>query len=195
MIVIGVTGNIGTGKSFVASVFRSLGAKVLDADAMAHECLKKGTVTYKRIVKTFGADILDGKGNIVRKSLAGKVFGNKKEVKELNGIIHPDVIRRIRHNIKKARKDEAVVIDAPLLIEAHLTGLVDKLIVVKASRKNQYCRCARSLGIGKGECERRLKNQMPMSRKLKMADFVIRNNGPKSLTREQVNRIWGKLWK
>lgn len=195
MIVIGVTGSLGTGKSFVASVFKSLGARVLDADSLAHESLKKGTHSYKRIVKAFGAGILDGKRNISRKRLAAAVFGDKKRVVKLNGIIHPDVIRKIKENIRNAREAKAVVIDAPLLVEARLTGMVDKLIVVKASKKTQYCRSRKKLGIGKEECERRLKNQMPLSKKLKLADYVIRNDGPKSQTRRQVMQIWRQLWK
>ena len=195
MIVIGVTGSLGTGKSFVAGVFKSLGAKVLDADRMAHESLKKGTRTYRRIVRIFGKAVLNRAGGIDRKMLAERVFTNKSALEKLNSIIHPDVIRRIKYIIGKAPKDKAVVIDAPLLVEAGLAGMVDILIVVKASRKNQYCRCAKSLGIGKEECERRLRNQMALSKKLKMADFVIRNDRTKVRTRKQVRQIWGKLWK
>jgi dephospho-CoA kinase len=195
MIVIGVTGGMGTGKSFVAAELGSLGAKVLDADNMAHECLKRGTVTYKKIVKVFGKRILDGRGSIDRKKLAAVVFDSRKEIQKLNSIIHPDVVRRIKGIISSTRKHEAVVIDAPLLVEAKLTGLVDKLIVVTASRKNQYCRSAHRLGIGKEECERRLKNQMPLSRKMKMADFVIRNNGTKEMCRNRLRRVWAKLWR
>ena len=195
MITIGVTGSLGTGKSFVASVFRSLGAKVLDADSMAHESLKKGTPTYRKIVKTFGRAILKSSGDIDRKRLAERVFVNRSALVKLNSIIHPDVIRRIKYITGKAPIDKAVVIDAPLLVEAGLAGMVDILIVVKASRKNQYCRSQKKLGIGKEECERRLKNQMALSKKVKMADFVIRNDGTKGQTRKQVRQIWGKLWK
>lgn len=195
MMIIGVTGSLGTGKTFVSSIFGSLGAKVLDADRLAHESLKKGTPSYKKIVREFGGGILDGSRNIDRKKLAACVFGDRSKVKKLNGIIHPDVIRKIKENIRKAGKAQAVVIDAPLLIEANLAGMVDKLIVVKASKKNQYCRCAESLGIGKEECERRLKNQMPLAKKVKLADYVIRNDGPKSQTRRQVMQIWRQLWK
>lgn len=195
MIIIGVTGGMGTGKSFVASEFGSLGARVLDADKMAHECLKKDTLTYKKIVKKFGKEILDSRGNIDRKNLAAVVFKSKKDTGELNSMIHPDVIRRIKGIIMTTRRHEAVVIDAPLLVEARLSGLVDKLIVVTASRKNQYCRSARRLGIGKEECERRLRNQMPLSRKAKIADFVIRNNGTREMCRKQVRRVWAKLWR
>jgi dephospho-CoA kinase len=195
MIILGVTGSLGTGKSFVASVLRSLGAKVLDADRMAHESLAKGSASYKRIVKLFGSGVLDKSGKINRSKLAGLVFKNKQALKKLNGIIHPDVIRKIKYNIRKAREDAVVVIDAPLLVEARLTGMVDKLIVVKASKKNQYRRCARSLGIGKEECERRLRNQMPLAKKLKLADYVIRNDHTKSRTRSQVKQIWRQLWR
>ena len=195
MIVIGVTGSFGTGKSLVASILRSLGAKVLDADKLAHESLKKGSASYGKLVKVFGSGVLGTKRNIDRRKLAKRVFSDRKALKKLNGIIHPEVIRKIKEYIKKAHKGEAVVIDAPLLIEANLTGMVDKLIVVKASRKNQYCRSQKKLGIGKAECERRIRNQMPLAKKLKLADYMIRNDGTKSQTRRQVMQIWRQLWR
>jgi dephospho-CoA kinase len=195
MIVIGVTGGMGTGKSFVASELGSLGARVIDADKLAHECLKKSAFTYKKIIREFGKGILDSRGNIDRKKLAAVVFEDKEELEKLNSMIHPEVIRRIKGIISSTRRHKAVVIDAPLLVEARLSGLVDKLIVVTASRKNQYCRSARRLGIGKEECERRLRNQMPLSRKMKIADFVIRNNGTREMARKQLRRVWAKLWR
>ncbi|MFA6321801.1 MAG: dephospho-CoA kinase, partial [Candidatus Omnitrophota bacterium] len=103
-MVIGITGSFGTGKSFVASVFRSLGAKVVDADRMAHEVIRKGTPEYRRIVKGFGKNILTGRGEIDREKLGEVVFSDVALLRKLTGIVHPEVIRKIRRSVEAAGK-------------------------------------------------------------------------------------------
>lgn len=193
MKVIGVTGNFGTGKSYVASIFRSLGARVLDADRVAHEVIKKGSHAYRKTVEIFGKCILDKKRNIDRKKLAGKVFSDKASLKKLNSIVHPEVIDRIKKSIARAGTGSVIVIDAPLLVEANLTGLVDKLVVVKAPMRRQVERAASKFGINEEEVLARIDKQMPMSRKLKFADFVVDNGGARSNTRKQVMKIWRRI--
>ena len=189
MKVIGITGNFGTGKSFVASIFRESGAQVIDADKVAHEVIGKGSPGYRKAVRIFGKGILGRKGNIDRKELAGIVFSDRKKLKILNSIIHPAVITYIRKRIKKAHGNALVVIDAPLLIEAGLAGILDSLIVVKCSREKQINRCMGKFKMKKEEVVKRIQNQMPMSRKIRLADFVIDNNGTKSQTKKQVLKI------
>lgn len=195
MQIIGLTGGFGTGKSFAASVFRSLGAKVIDADKIAHGILKKGSFVYRKVVASFGKDILDRRGDIDRKALAELVFANRRRLEGLNKITHPEVIRSIKDRIKSGKKDDIFIIDAPLLIEANLGSITDKIIVVKASRKNQILRCIKKIGISKTEVVKRIKSQMPLKEKEKMADFVIDNDGKKSSTRKQVKEIWRKIWR
>ena len=197
MIVIGLTGSFGTGKSFVASIFKSLGAKVIDGDKIAHSLLKKPTKEYNQLIGTFGPDILDRKDNIDRKKLAFLVFGNKKKIDKLNHIIHPSIIKIIKKKIQEAKAEGAseILIDAPLLIEADLFGIIDKLIVVKASLENQFKRTTKKFGINRKEALRRIKSQMPLEKKIKLADFVIDNDCNKSDTIKQVKEIRRKLWK
>ena len=190
MKVIGLTGSFGTGKTFVASIFRSLGAKVLDADRLAHEVIKKGMPAYRRIVDIFGEEILDGNGNIRKANLADVVFGDDKKLKLLNRIVHPEVIRSIKQGLKAAGKKDIVVIDAPLLVEANLTGIIDMLIVVKASRKAQVERCMKKFCMAKADVLKRIRAQMPMEKKIKLADFVIDNDGTKSGARRQAVETW-----
>jgi dephospho-CoA kinase len=116
--VIGLTGGFGTGKSYAAGVFKSMGARVIDADKLAHDALKKSSGTYRKIKAAFGQYALDKSGNIDRKKLARAVFSDEKLLKKLNAIIHPGVIRAIKANIRNSQKNEVVVLDAPLLIEA-----------------------------------------------------------------------------
>ena len=195
-MVIGLTGGFGTGKTFVASIFRSMGAKVLDADKIAHEVIRKGTPEYRRIVKLFGRTILTGKAEIDRKKLGKVVFSDAGLLRKLSVIVHPKVIKKIKRSVENARKDEIVVIDAPLLIEANLNRLVDKLVVVKCSKRRQIERCQEKSCMQKKEISRVIKSQMPLKRKTAMADIVIDNSRTKAHTKEQVRKVWEeKLWK
>ncbi len=192
-IVIGLTGSFGTGKTFVASIFRSLGAKVIDADAIAHGVIRKPSPAYRRIVAAFGTVILSRSGEIDRGKLARLAFANAVALKKLNKITHPEIIRAIKAKIKTAGKNAVVVIDAPLLVEARLLNIVDKLVVVKSSKKRQIERCLKKFRIKKKEVLKRIGSQMSMKRKLKMADFVVPNDGTRSRTRERVRRVWEEI--
>lgn len=193
MKVIGLTGSFGTGKTFVASIFRSLGATVIDADRIAHDAIGRGRQAHKKIVSFFGRQILDKDGEVNRKRLAGKVFGNKKALASLNRIVHPDVIRTINACIKKAGPGDVVVVDAPLLVEAGLVGMADLVVVVKSSERRQVERCSRKFSMSKEDVMKRIKGQIPITRKIKLADFVVDNDGSRSETRKRVKKIWKEI--
>lgn len=195
MTIIGLTGSIGTGKTFVASVLRSLGAKVVDADRIAHSAIAKGKPAYRKVIRTFGDGILDSRGNIDRKALGRIVFADRKKLKALNRIVHPEVIRIIKRSAAGAGKAKAVVIDAPLLVEAGLDRDVDTLVVVASSRKAQLERCAKKRGLSKAEALRRIASQIPLREKIRRADFVIYNNGTKAETIKSVRRVWDQAGK
>lgn len=193
MVVIGLTGSFGTGKTFVASIFRSFGAKVIDADRIAHDVIRKPSPAYRKIVKAFGPDVLGPEGGIDRKALGAVVFSDKNALKKLNRIVHPEVTRRIKTGIRKADKDAIVVVDAPLLIEAGLLNIVDKLVVVTCSKKRQISRCRRKFRIGEKEVLKRIRSQMSMRSKLRAADFVLRNDSPKPSMRSRVRKVWEEI--
>ncbi|MCM8790759.1 MAG: dephospho-CoA kinase [Candidatus Omnitrophica bacterium] len=196
MKVIGLTGSFGTGKTFVASLFKSKGAKVLDADAIAHECITKGTPVFKKIVRAFGKRVLRPRGEIDRKKLAKIVFGNKKALARLNSLVHPEVIQKLRARIRRCGPEDIVVIDAPLLIEAGAKELVDKLIVVTCPKKRQIERCVKKFRIKRQEVMKRIASQIPLKRKIKIADFVIDNGKTKNATKRQVEKLWKEIaWK
>lgn len=195
-MVVGLTGNFGTGKTFVAGVFRSLGAKVCDADAIAHRVIRKNSPAHKRIVAVFGKEVLGARGEIDRSKLGRAAFADKALLKKLNAIVHPRVIREIKVFIRKAPRGSIVVIDAPLLIEAGLDKITDKLVVVGCSKRRQIERCAKKFRLKKREILQRVKRQMPLSRKMKMADFPIENSGTRLATKKQVIKVWGEMsWK
>ncbi len=145
-LVVGLTGGFGTGKTAVACMFRSLGAKVLDADEIAHRLIRKDTRGYKRIVSSFGKTILGQRGEIDKARLGELVFSKKNLLTELCRIIHPAVIREIQDKLKeigRSKKRSIVVIDAPLLVEAGLLDDVDILVVVTCDRARQIERLKR----------------------------------------------------
>lgn len=196
MKVLGLTGSFGTGKTFVASVFRSLGAKVIDADEIAHSVIKKNSDAYKKIIGVFGRNILDSRANIDRKKLGKVVFESPSKLRRLNSIVHPEIIKIIRKKLKGFGRRSVTVIDAPLLIEAGLVKIADKIIVVKCAREKQIQRCEKKFRIEREEISKRIKNQLPIRKKMEMADFVIDNSLTRSWTRAQVRRMWGEIvWK
>lgn len=192
-MIIGITGSLGTGKTTVAKMFAAKGATVLDADRLSHMALRKGTPTYKQIISHFGRAVLGKDKSVNKRSLARIVFRNKRKLKRLTGIVHPFVIGKIKDSIKRKAPEEVIIIDAPLLIEADLTGIIDKLIVVKTGRTTQLLRCMKKKKLKREEAVSRIKNQMPLSKKIRMADYVINNGGTLQETRKQVDKIWRKI--
>jgi len=193
MLIIGLTGGFGTGKSYVAGIFRSLGAKVIDADLLAHDSIKRGSSAYKKVVALFGPSVLKSGREIDRPKLGRLVFGDKRLLKRLDEIIHPEVISEIKKKLRQTSKGDVVVIDAPLLIEAGLAGMVDELVVVACSKSEQIRRCMRKFGVDKKEVLKRVKSQISLTKKIKMADYVVNNNGPKAETREAAKKIWRQI--
>ncbi len=198
MFIVGVTGSLGSGKSTVAAMFKSLGAGVVDADEINRRLLKETTTPlFKKILRLFGNQIL-AKGAIDRKKLGRIVFQSPAKLKKLCAITHPAIIREMKKRIafhKKAEKKKKtiLIIDVPLLIEAGLLSLVDTLVVVKASRDKQIKRIQRRMNINKSEALRRMTLQMPLEKKIALANEVIDNNKTFNKTKRQVRRIWQKL--
>lgn len=198
MFVVGITGSFGTGKSTVAKIFASLGAKIIDADKIVHNILGSNNEVSRRITRVFGRGILDKNRKISRKNLGRLVFENKKLLKKLCDIIHPEVIKEIRSEIKAfSAKDKKTIIaiEAPLLIEAGLLGLVDKLVVVATNKNNQIKRIQKEMSLASNEIKRRIDAQLPLKAKIKLADYVIDNNKTIAFTRKQVKDIYNNLFK
>ncbi len=175
-LILGLTGSFGSGKTTVAGIFKSLGVKVIDADEIAHKIIKPDSQIYKKIINIFGRDILKNNKAIDRYKLGRIVFSDKNLLKKLNQVIHPEIIRTIKHKVKTS-KPGLIILDAPLLVEAGLVNSVDKLIVVKLDIKKQVERLENKFSLKEEEILNRIKAQLPLRYKVRIADFVIDNSG------------------
>lgn len=191
-IIIGLTGNIATGKSEVGRMLAELGARVIDADAVAHEVMRRGQPAHEAIVATFGADILRPDGEIDRARLGSIVFADAEALRRLEAIVHPEVIRRVDALIREA-SEPVVVVEAIKLIEAGMHRHYHALWVVTCPRQQQIARLMRSRGMTEAEAILRVDAQPPQAEKIALADVVIDNSRTLAETRQQVVAEWDKL--
>ena len=189
--VIGLTGNIGCGKTTVAHMFEDLGVEVIEADRIGHQLLEKEKIK-KRVVSIFTESVLNGKGNISRKKLRNLVFKDKKKLELLNSILHPLMVKEIKKKIRMSRSN-LIIVDAAVLLEAGWDSLVDKILVVTTPCHTQSKRVKDQSDFSAVEIKGIMEAQFPQSEKIKRADFVIENDGSIDKTREQVRKIWEKL--
>ncbi len=191
-LILGITGSFGSGKTTVAKMFALHGARLMDADKIAHNVIKPGNIAYKRIIADFGKKILNKNKEINRSKLARIVFNNRKLLNRLNNIIHPQVIRVIKKQIQ-ASKSKIIVLDVPLLIEAGLKRIVDKIIVVQITREKQIQRIKNRTSLNRQDILKRIRSQFSQNAKLRFADFIIDNSGTIGETKKQVNEICKKI--
>src|SRR5690625_5262513 len=190
-LIIGLTGSIGTGKSTVSEMFKQLQIPVVDADIIARRVVEPNEPTYKKIIETFGESILHDDRTLNRQALGKIVFNDQQKRQQLNEIIHPairqEMLRQRDHHITNGEK--CVVLDIPLLFESKLTHFIDKIIVVATDEKIQLERVIARDQSTKEEALQRIKTQIPITQKTKLADAVINNNGTIEETRKQLIKI------
>jgi dephospho-CoA kinase len=189
--VIGITGNIGVGKSTAARMLGSLGAHVIDADQVARQTMRAGTPVFGRLAAAFGHGIVRSDGEIDRGKLAAIVFDDPAELERLESIVHPETIRVVRRQIAGS-PSALVVVEAIKLIEAGMAADCDSVWVV-TSRRGQQIERAFARGMPRDEAERRLASQSSQSRKIERADVVIDNSGSLCDTWAQVKAAWSGL--
>lgn len=192
--ILGITGNIACGKSTVAGMFKTKGCLLIDADCLAHQFLAAGTGTYRKIRRLFGSRILKKDKSIDREKLGKIVFSDAKALAGLNRILHPQVIKKIKSLISSSDK-KIIILDAALIVEAGLKKMLDKLVLVTASKSRQLFYAGKGMGLTAGQVKERLKFQISQKAKRRFADFIIDNNGSIEKTKKQVLEIRRKLWK
>src|SRR3954468_9256092 len=195
MLLVGLTGNIGSGKSTVAQMLSERGATIIDADVLARRAVEAGTAAYDQIRAPWSPEILAPDGHLDRAALRRIVFADHEQLEELNQIVHPEVERLRTRLVDKARKreDRLVVCDIPLLFERHMTDRFDRIILVDANRALRLERLVKDRGLRETEAMEMIAAQMPAELKRARADFVIDNDGTLTQLERRVHDVWAAL--
>jgi len=198
--LIGLTGNIATGKSLVGRMLGELGAHVIDADALVRDLQRQDTLVYAAIVAEFGPNILRADGEIDRDQLGAQVFSDPQALDRLEAIVHPAVgleIERRLSDLSRARPTSdlrtVAVVEAIKLIEAGLHKRCNALWVVTSRPEVQLERLTRTRGLSEADARLRIEAQAQQSEKAALADVLIENNGTLEGLREQVKRYWEEI--
>ena len=196
MVVAGLTGGIATGKSTVAAIFEKAGARLIDADRIAREAVRKDSPAYREIVAHFGAEVLQENGELDRKRLAAVIFGDLGEQRALERIVHPRVKEEIDLGIERVRQqapDALVIVDIPLLYEAGMQQGLDAVIVVYAPENLQIERLMARDGLTRPAAVARIRAQMPIESKRALATYLIDNSGSMESTRAETLEVYRQL--
>lgn len=190
MVRIGLTGGIGAGKSTVAGRLRELGATIIDADRLAREVVEPGTPGLAAVTEEFGPQVLTADGRLDRPGLGRIVFGDAEKLARLNGILHPLIGERTQALIAAAAPDSVLVHDIPLLVENHLAGGFQLVIVVDAPVPERIRRLVQDRGMTEDEARSRIAAQAGDDERRKVADVWIDNSGTPAATVTQVDDCW-----
>ena len=197
MRVIGLTGNIGSGKSTVADLLAARGATIVDADVLSREAVTRGAPALDAIVARWGPSVLAADGSLDRAALRKIVFHDRNELDALNEIIHPEIMRLRGAEVEAARAhgDRVVVCVVPLLFERHLADEFDYIVLVDAPRAMRLERIVSDRGLQEAEAMDMIASQMPADLKRARADWVIENTGSLEDLGREVDRLWDELAK
>lgn len=192
MLVIGVTGGIGTGKSEVSRALEGHGAVVIDADRVGHSIYLPDTDGWKEVVETFGEDVLQEDRQVDRRKLGSIVFGDPEALAKLNAITHPKIRQRISDLTEEERHKGSgvVVVEAAILIEANWVDLVDEVWVATSSPDTVVGRIQERNNLPEDQIRSRIASQMTHEERVKHATVVVENDGDLGALQEQVARLW-----
>ncbi len=194
MLLVGLTGGIGSGKTTVARLLKERGAVVFDADALARSATMPGTPGHERVVERFGSNVLAPGGDIDREALASIVFSDPAARRDLEAIVHPEVRRRFAEGAEAYRDtDRVVVFSSPLLVETGMHTAFEVLIVVATTVQTQVERLLRDRGMAEASIRGRIAAQRPLEDKAAVADILIDNEGDLEELAGQVDRAWAEL--
>jgi dephospho-CoA kinase len=192
MMVIGLTGGIGTGKSEVAGILEDLGAVIINADQVGHRAYSPHTEAWNEVVNAFGEGILQPNGEIDRKQLGAVVFGDPGQLARLNQIMHPRMARMVSEEIEKLREDgaSAVVVEAAVLIEAGWDSLVDEVWTTESPEEAVVDRLMTRNGLDRGEVVKRIQSQMSSEARSAQSQVVIDNSADVASLENTVRYLW-----
>jgi dephospho-CoA kinase len=194
VLLVGLTGGIGSGKSTVARLLERRGAVVIDADQLARDAVAKGTPGFDRVVATFGKDVVTPDGDLDRSALAARIFSDPLQKAALEAIVHPEVARRFSDQVDTFRgTDRIVVYVTPLLVELGLAPAFDVVVVIMASPHLRVSRVASDRGLSPDEVRGRLAVQATDEQRAEVAGVLIDNDGSLTDLEPQVDRLWDDL--
>jgi dephospho-CoA kinase len=196
MLVVGLTGGIGAGKSTVSQFFARLGAEIIDADAIAREVVAEDPRVREKLVAAFGQEILASDGSLDRRELGRRAFRDEHSRRRLNDILHPPILAKTQQALEELRRrgyGGVVVVDAALLVECRTLEMVDQLVVVTAPLDLRRRRIKDSQGLSDQEIDQRMAAQLTDEEKSKLADHLIVNDGTLDGLRGQVVQVWDRL--
>lgn len=193
MMLVGLTGGIGSGKSTVTRMLEERGALILDADAFAREAVQAGTDGFRRVVERFGRGVVGPDGELDRPKLASIVFNDPEALGALEGIVHPEVRRLIAEGIQaNLDTDRVVVLVNPLLIEMGTHRDCDVVVVVSVAPQTQVARSV-ARGMAEADVRARIAAQLPLDERARQADVILDNEGSVDDLERQVDRLWERL--
>jgi len=195
MLIIGITGNIGSGKSTVCQILAKLGVPTIDADKLAHKAYKPHSQIWQELINALGKNIVKVNGEIDRQKLGQIVFSSPNALAQLNRIVHPRIYYLVQERIENYNRQgvEAVTVEAALLIEADWTKLVDKVWLVISSDNTVSQRLNQHKRISTGQILPRLRSQVPAREKVKYADEIIYNDGDMAQLETVVTELWHRF--
>lgn len=195
MKVVGLTGGIASGKSTVSNFIMQYNIPIIDSDKIAREVTRPGNRGLTQIREEFGRDVLNVDGTLNRKKLGNIVFNDNFKLQKLNGIIHPIIRETVIREIDTYRdlNLRICVLDAPILIEANFTDIVDYIILIYVDVKNQVSRLVNRDKISEGEAQRRINIQLPFDAKKEFANYIIDNSKDLENTKDQLNKILNEI--
>ena len=189
MVVVGLTGGIGSGKSTVAGLLAERGAVVIDADRIARQVVEPGQPAHAQLVERFGPRVLAADGSIDRRVLAGIAFADPPALADLNAIVHPRVAVEVSRRMAGLPDGSTVVLDVPLLVEAG-TAAIDALVVVDCPEEVALRRLIERRGMDEHDVRRRMGAQASRDERRARADRVILNDGSLDDLRRRVDEVW-----
>jgi dephospho-CoA kinase len=196
MLLVGLTGGIGAGKSTVAGMLAERGAVVIDADELARRAVAPGTDGFARVVESFGSEVIGSDGDLDRERIARIVFADDERRRELEAITHPEVARMFAEAVAPYRDSDAIVVySVPLLAESGLGDAFDLVIVVVADVDRRIERLSRDRGMQADEVRARVAAQFDDEERARVADVLLDNDGDLVRLEPQVDRLWTVLSK